>query len=271
MKHRHAVLLCLALLAWALGAVAQEPPKLLPGHKFTITFPEMPKTFQDQVSKNGKTPMMTVFLPANYDPQRKHPLLIFLNGGDGGAGADPAVARALTEEKDFICVDVPLFKADIKDQIIRDDDCKLMWPLYKKMLAKLTELVPNIDPARRVLGGFSNGAHATGGLLDNSDGEAAKWFTAFFFIEGGGRTQRYDLIKGKPLLICYGYQPGRDRPRARVKEFSAVALAAGVTVSVHEMPDTGHDFPKTEYPAVRQWLREVTAPPVEKGPGTAEP
>lgn len=250
-------LMVLILLAWGLGAFAVDPPKLQAGKKFTIQFPDMPKTFQAQVSPNGQPAMMTVFLPTNYDPQRKHPLLIFLDGGDGGAGSNPSIARALTEEKDFICVGLPLFKADIKDLIVRDNDCKLMWPLYKTMLTKLTDVVPNIDPAHRVLGGFSNGAHTTGGLIDNSDGEAAKWFTAFFFIEGGGNTKRYDLIKGKPLLICYGYQPGRERTRARVQEFGGVASDAGARVSIHEMKDTGHNFPPAEYPFMRQWLHEV--------------
>ena len=46
-----------------------------------------------------------------------------------------------------------------------------MWSLYKTMLAKLDQTVPNIDPAHRVLGGFSNGAHTTAGLIDQSDGE----------------------------------------------------------------------------------------------------
>jgi hypothetical protein len=95
------------------------------------------------------------------------------------------------------------------------------------------------------------------GLIDISDGEVARWFSAFFIVEGGGRTQRYDLIKDKPLLICYGFQPGRDRTRERVKEFSAVAIDAGVKVTVHEMADTAHAFPPKEYPFVRQWLREV--------------
>ena len=54
---------------------------------------------------------MTVFLPTNYAADRKHPLLVFLSGGDGGAGSNPGVARAITEEKGFVCVSVPLFKA----------------------------------------------------------------------------------------------------------------------------------------------------------------
>lgn len=249
-------LIVLVMLIGAQVVLAEDTPKLQPGQKYNFTFPEMPKTFYAQQAKNDKPAMMTVYLPTNYDPQHKFPVLIFLNGGDGGDGSDLAVARALSEGKDFMCVALPLFKANTRDYIIRDEDCTLMWSQYKQMLAKLQEFVPNIDTDHRILGGFSNGAHSVGGLIDCSDGEAAKWFSAFFTVEGGGRMQRYDLIKGKPMLICYGYQQGRDRTRMRAKEISDTATAAGVKVTLHEIENSGHAFPAAAYPFVRQWIRE---------------
>ena len=125
------------------------------------------------------------------------------------------MARSLCEGKDFICVGVPLFKAtDPKapggDFIMRNPDAKYMWPFFRTMLAKLDELVPNIDPAHRVLGGFSNGAHATPGLIDESDGEIARRFSAFFFVEGGGLAEHYELLKGKPLP--HGVAHAKSRP-----------------------------------------------------------
>jgi predicted peptidase len=191
------------------AADAAAPP-LVPGAKFTVKFPELPPTLFDLWNRQTIAPAMTVFLPRNYDPQRKHPLLIFLNGWDGGDAANPSVARALSEEQDFVCVVLPLWKESIDPAapantppviIIRDVDGKFAWPCYKTMLARLDELVRNIDPARRVIGGFSNGAHMTGELIDQSEGEAAQYFSAFFTVEGGGRTERYDLIKGKPFLM----------------------------------------------------------------------
>ena len=70
-------------------------------------------------------------------------------------------------------------KAPGGDYVMRNPDAKYMWPFFRSMLGKLDELVPNIDPARRVLGGFSNGAHAAQGLIDESDGEVARRFSAF--------------------------------------------------------------------------------------------
>ena len=154
----------------------------------------------------------------NYDPGRKHPLLVFLNGGDGGTGSNPGVARSISAEKDFVCISVPLFKkTDPKspggDYVMRDPDARYMWPFFRVMLAKLEELVPNIDPAHRVLGGFSNGAHAVQGLIDGSDGEIARRFSAFFFVEGGGRLQHYELLKGKPYLMVSS--SAKSQPRAQ--------------------------------------------------------
>jgi hypothetical protein len=226
-----------------------------PGSSFTITFSDMPPTFYDIFEKKDVKAQITVFLPRNYDPRRIHPLLVFLNGWDGGDASKAGIARSLTEEIDFICVAVPLFKAGDPRApggiIIRDEDAKYMWPLFKTMMVKLNTLVPNIDPAHRILGGFSNGAHATQGLIDQSDGEIARQFSAFFFIEGGGRLQHYDLLKGKPFLMLSS--SAKSRPRGQ--EISDAAEAAGARVSFISVDVGKHDFPLSSYPMVRVWLR----------------
>jgi hypothetical protein len=250
-----------AALSITVGATtvmsATEPAhRLTPGSTLTVTFPEMPSTFYALSQKKNVKAQMTVFLPTNYEPGRKHPLLIFLGGGDGGTGSNPGVARALTAEKDFVCISLPLFKVtDPKapggDFIMRDPDAKYMWPFFRTMLAKLEDRVPNIDPAHRVLGGFSNGAHAAQGLIDESDGEIARRFSAFFFVEGGGRLRHYDLLKGKPYLMVSSN--AKSRPRAQQVCEAAKAAGAKATLLVEDVGK--HDFPVSAYPAVRAWLR----------------
>lgn len=245
-------------------------PRLVPAESFSIRFPEMPATFAELLDERGIEPMMTVFLPRNYERQRKHPLLIFLGGGGGTRGQNPTVARKLTEEKDFICVDLPLFKEKLDPPapgngtsrlIIQGSDGKFMWPFYRTMLAKLEAAVPNIDPAHRVLGGFSNGAHATAALIDGSDGEVARRFSGFFFGEGGGRLQHYDLLKGKEFLMLYG----SDRSGKRAREIYTAAVAAGAKGTLREMKNVGHAFPESQYPMVRAWLRGEPRVPGEEG------
>jgi hypothetical protein len=241
----------------AMGAPAVElAPKLVPGSTLTITFPEMPPTLYAMHARKDVTAQMSVFIPRNYDPARKHPLLVFLNGWDGGPADNPGVARSLAEEKDFVCVSVPLFKAtDPKapggEIIMRDADARYMWPFFKTMMAKLDELVPNIDSRHRILGGFSNGAHATAGLIDESGGEITRRFCAFLFVEGGGRLQHFDLLKGKPFLMVSSN--AKSRPRAQQICDSAKAADARTTLVFEDVGK--HDFPVSAYPAVRVWLR----------------
>ncbi|MEI6502781.1 MAG: hypothetical protein WCP21_17365 [Armatimonadota bacterium] len=253
-----------ALLA-AAGCVAQPAPPLLPGSTFTLKFPQMPPTLAELMAPQGIPPMMSVYLPRNYDPQRKHPLLVYLQGWDGNRADSPSYPRLIAQEQDYVCVIMPLFKRNLDPadpvntppvMIIRDEDGKFAWPLYQEMLAKLEAAVPNLDPDRRILGGFSNGAHMVGELIDQSNGEIARQFSAFFLVEGGGRMQRYDLLKGKRLLLLYG----NPKALARIQQMHDSGTAAGVEATIHEMPGVGHAFPPEQFPAVREWLRASASP-----------
>jgi predicted peptidase len=256
------------ITAFANAQTEQSKPRLAPGSTFTVQFPEMPPTFFALFEKKDVKAQMTVFLPTNYNPSGKQPLLIHLGGGDGGGGGNPGVARALSENKDFICVSMPLFKLKAPAGpetgsktaagggfIFRDEDGKYMWPFFQTMLAKLDKTVPNIDPARQVLGGFSNGAHATQGLIDNSDGEVARRFSAFYFVEGGGHLQHYELLKDKPFLMVSSQ--AKSRPRAQ--QICDSALAAGAKATLVAVDVGKHDFPESSYPKVREWLRGPAA------------
>lgn len=218
----------------------------------------------------GNQPMMTVHLPKNYDADHKFPLLIFLAGGTGGVGDQIGQPLAISENKDFITVNLPLFREAeaVKRQtgiFLQHADAQFAWQSYKKMLAKLGEIVPNIDCAHRIIGGFSNGAHTTGGLIEATEGEAAAYFSAFYLVEGGGGLQRFASIKGKPLIILYGAKNGG----AWADRMFQAAVADGVNAQVVGMANTGHDFPAVVYPRFRQWLRGPALGP--HAPAAAEP
>ena len=175
-----------------LALAADAPSMPQPGQPFTIRFPDMPPTLYAMAHKKNMPTAMTIFLPKNYDAQRKCPLLILLGGGDGGPASGATVARKVTEESDFVCVDLPLFREKLDPPpaiAIRDNDFKFMWPIFKKMLAKLDQTVPNIDPAHRIIGGFSNGGHTTAGMIDEVGEEFVNYFSAFVFVEGGFKLQ----------------------------------------------------------------------------------
>lgn len=230
---------------------AQTIPTLKPGQASTIYFPDLPPTLYETIQKKGTQPAMTVFLPKNYDLQRKYPLIIFIGGGDGGPATGAAIARKLTEEKDFVCVSLPLFREKLDPPpaiILRENDFKFMWPLFKTMLAKLDEMVPNIDPARRIIGGL------TAGMIDFVGEEFVGYFSAFVCVEGGFRLQHFERIKGKPLLFLYSDAKDWNLETRLGKP----AKAAGVKVTLHKMENVGHAFPETQYPVVRKWLQDMT-------------
>lgn len=254
---RHLATALLITTGSAAGALAAETaPQLAAGGTFTFTFPEMPPTFYAMCQKKNDKAQMVVYLPINYHPGRKFPLFLFLGGGDGGLVGSPGVSVSLVERKDFVVVGVPLFKAAQPNTpewnyIMNEADGRYMWPLLKTMLAKLEQVVPNIDPTCQVIGGSSNGAHATAALVDGSDGEVARRFSAFLIVEGGGKMKHYDLLKGKAYLMVSSN--AKSKPRAQ--QICDAAKAAGArTTFICE--DVGkHDFPVAAYPAVREWLR----------------
>ena len=237
--------------------------RLVPGQTFSVRFPELPPTFYRLDTEEKIPTQMTVFLPTNYDRNRDHPLLIFLEGGNGGGATNPKVARALSEETDFVCVILPLFKEKLLPKqppgkgsntpriLMHPEEAPYMWPIFKTMLTRLDQVVPNLDPEHQIIGGFSNGAHTIAAMISDPNCDLSQRFSGFFLVEGGMRIQRFETLRGKAILMVWG----NERLRARGQSNCDAALAAGARASLYIMNNVGHDFPVREYPAVRAWLR----------------
>jgi predicted peptidase len=240
---------------------ADAPPSLTPDSSITVPFPDLPPTLHALFTKRDVPARMTIYLPRNYDRAKQHPLLVFLSGGDGGAGNTLGVAQGITGQQDFVCVSMPLFRAPGfhvekagqmgKDFIITEPDGRAMWPHFKRMLDKLEVLVPNLDQRRRVIGGSSNGAHAIAALIDGSDGEICKRFSAYLMVEGGGKLQHYEHLNGKLFMMVSSQ--ARSQPRALEITEQAAAAGARTTFLLEDMGS--HGFPKAAYPKVMAWLR----------------
>ena len=244
-----------------LSRADDHSPVLSPGSRCIITFTDLPPTFHSLAKKREAPARMAIYLPRNYDRSKKHPLLVFLNGGDGGDGSALGVAQGITGQQDFVCVNMPLFRTPGYQPtkpgspggnfIITEPDGRAMWPHFKTMLEKLEALVPNLDPKHRVIGGSSNGAHSIAALIDGSDGEVCKRFSAFLFVEGGGKLVHYEHLKGKLFMMV----SSQSKSQPRALEITEQAGAAGARTTFLLQDVGAHGFPEAAYPKVMAWLR----------------
>ena len=129
-----------------------------------------------------------------------------------------------------------------------------------KMLAKLVQMVPNLDPRLRVVVGFSNGAHTIGGCLSQGEQSFYGFFNVFVLIEGGySNIYAYPPLPGRYFYVAWGTGKDGDGNDFGLKLVDA-AKKARMNVESHAMEGVGHDFPATEERKVNAWLRTVVIP-----------
>ncbi|MBI5691695.1 MAG: hypothetical protein HZC55_16550, partial [Verrucomicrobia bacterium] len=105
------VLLPLPFLAAWIAASSLAAAELNPGATLSFEFPELPPSLQSLSRGLPKAPRMTVRLPDNYTPATRHPVFIYQTGGAGGNGDELALGLATVGPRDFVVVNLPLFKA----------------------------------------------------------------------------------------------------------------------------------------------------------------
>ncbi|MFK7851294.1 MAG: hypothetical protein AB8D78_09975 [Akkermansiaceae bacterium] len=219
-----------------------------PGETLTFEFPDLIKDF------HGKPAAFTAKIPDNYDPLKPTGVLIYLDGANGHNG--PGRALELTKN-DFVCAGLPYpddGRNPNQNNMVGSFD--EVWAYWRPMLAKLEETVPNLNPKLRIIGGFSNGAHAIDGLMANR--EFVEAFSAFYLIDGGGALgSAYQESKDRHVYIAYGEKSPNKRNSERVVQR---ATQAGMNVVSHMMAETGHAFPGSEAEKVKAWIYEKVIP-----------
>jgi predicted esterase len=259
------LVLSLVIVARAHGA---EVVRLEPNAILRFDFPDLPATLATQNTGEKQPACLTARLPENYSRDGGFPLCVYLDGGDGGGGNRPGIARAIVGSTNFICVNLPLFKRAYNTNdglLVSLDDFATVSSAYHTMLQKLLDTVPNVTVARSVFGGFSNGAHTTALLVAGQDEFILQHFQGFYMVEGGAflaenALHRNSLRHCRFLFLHGDYAGGSPDAEAqgflllgRAIEYYAKKQNLDFTSVV--MRNTGHDFPPKYMALAGEWIR----------------
>ena len=278
-----------AVLLAVPGAPGAERPRLEPNAQFTLEFPELPTTYYQQKTGKETVPQLSVQLPEDYTAGKTFPLFVFIDGGNGGTGANVEFTRRIIGPRGFIAVNLPLFKAAKAKppvlpgvtfslgNLITSNDAAVLGASYRTMLEKLTQTVPNIATARSTLGGFSNGANATSVLAAAGDAYILQHFSAFVLMEGGvgfalnPSAFQDPALQGHRFIVLYGDTEKKIKLQLQrtlvagplIKMVERKARSAGLDLTHITMRGHGHEEPAPYLQLIGAWARGEELPEVK--------
>lgn len=249
-------------LIFTFGSTANAEYELKANSYYTISFSNLPTTSYAAATNRNTTPQISIFVPFNYSANKKMPVILWLDGGDGGAGDHVSHIKDIVGSSDFILLNFPLFKTNYekleKDSSnywtrlrIKNSDSTIISKAYKIMLDSVHSFLPNIDVQNSFMGGFSNGAHTTAVLLNSNPNWLKTNFKNFFFIEGGEGLSDYSILRN--LNVMY-IQAGNKLETNWVKDFYLKAKKKGANASFIAMKTKKHEFPVSSYYLLRDWI-----------------
>ena len=189
-----------------------------------------------------------VFVPKNYSPEKKYPVILFLHGagerGNDGlkqtqVGLGPVVKQQ-AETFPFIVV-FPQAE-NMKESLLggwlaNTDDTKRALQILDTVMKDYS-----VDSKQQILTGWSMGGYGTWSLAATNP---LRW-SAVAPIAGGGKTDWAAKLKEVPLWAFHGANDRAILPAESAKMINAVKQAGG-TPRFTEVPDVGHDVWKVAY------------------------
>ena len=260
----------LVVLTFNVGVFPQD---LAPGKIVEIMFPEadLPPTLYTQMTGTAATPCLTVRLPDDYSPANSYPLLVYVPGFHGGPKGNIGNARTIAGTRGWIVASLPLFKKSVDSSepaggiLIGFQDYPTLSKAYATILGKLFERIPNIDPEKSAMVGFSNGALAIAVLVSCQDEFILAYFKNFCLVDHG-MFHLTDLhnkrTRGGRFLILVGDKEelGRELKIRGSRLLQDSWTLLGVNLSYRILKDTGHEFQNRHMALVGKWLRYEVVP-----------
>ena len=262
-------------------ASASAAPQISLTHKEIVyTFKGLPASLHMKITGESEPARMSVYKTSNDSPQKRHPLLLLIQGSQGSKGTDTDFGRSVAGDDDFIIVNLPSYKESVPalagdgcnhwDRMrIGPGDGAFIWSNYKPMLVQLFKDFPNIDREKTVFGGFSNGGNTAAALL--SDPESAADFLSFFqhfvFAEGGWGLKPAAAMNQCSAIVLQG----ELRKTKRLDQEVCSLRNAGAKVFEYAMEGVEHEYSTAGKNRTRQWLKELIAAPAKAAEPTPLP
>jgi predicted peptidase len=269
------VLACLVLLTAAVTpGRGDENTELKPGVVSTLDFPELPPTLFAMRMATNVAAGLQIRLPDNYTRDRQFPLFVYIHGSHGAASGYFNWTTNVVGASDWVIVTLPLFKKtlDAKEPYqglkVSFDDYAVIRDSYRVMLERVRKWVPNLDPARSGVCGFSNGGHSLAILLTNQDPLIPEYFKSVVFVEGGQsladlhkpyfKSLRFLMVMGARNADPSKPDSGSSRSLRQSELLEQTAVENKVEFMRIVMEGVGHHFGEAYQPIVGKWLTGQT-------------
>jgi len=198
-----------------------------------------------------------LYVPKSYDPTRRCPLVVVLHPlGLRGETFASAWGEVAARTGAFIVL-APECKDTKKRMWAMGDEADLLATTKRIILAY------NIDPARVLLTGFSQGGNFTYifGLRNPALFRAIAPVGGVLRAQPGPESDRIlQQARGVPVYICHGWQDERF-PVALAREARDRLEKLGYAVAYREDPLMGHAFPPGEYDRIWLWFSGLFSQP----------
>ncbi len=230
-----------ALLIWLALAVS------LRGEDRIQLFPELAP---DQY---GRPAALRVSIPDA--GEESYPLLVWLGGGKGAT--DPSAVPDLVDRSRWAVAVLP-YAGNLPRPLeaMHRGQMQGHWEYHRPMFEAMPRLVPEMDPRRVVVAGFSNGGHLIASYLAQGRHEFVSLASAFAVIEGSCReSSAARRLPGRPIYLAWGAEEGGSM--GLMQNIVDAARDAGMALTTRTMTVTGHGFPREEARRLKEWVASV--------------
>lgn len=222
--------------------------ELKPGATITMELPELGKSAS---SKDTKPIEMTVFLPENYAPERKHPVIVHMSGGMGSSNG-AAGWKKVTDNQNFILVGADYsYKENKEKDLLKLGTCR---DFDYKIAAHCLQILKNstsIDEDTIILAGVSSGGYS---ITESIGCHNTDIFAGFCPIIGGQDNFGKVDIGDRAILFVAGEKDTQYDRTGLIKKAYNILKRKNPNVELYIQKGVGHSWSAETYPVQKNWL-----------------